>query len=721
MHPLRLVAWTATTAAGAGREALAAALRDGHSCLRPQDFAPEGPAGWIGRVPGLEAIALPPALAGWDCRNNRLAWLALQQDGLLDAVRAAVQRHGAARVAVLVGTSTSSIGASEEAYARLTPEGRFPPDLRRPQVHTPHSLGAFVAAATGAGGPCLTVATACSSSAKVFAQAERLLRLGGADAVLVGGVDSLCRSVLYGFAALGLVSPVPCRPFAPDRAGVSLAEAGGFALLVRDDASTGRPTGATDSGNDPGHPADPDGPGGPWLIGYGESSDAHHMSAPHPEGLGARRALADALARAGTAPEAIDYLNLHGTATPQNDVVEAAALLAAGFGPPLRLSSTKGTTGHALGAAGIVETVVTALALRDGWVPGNAAGLAASGAVPVPPDPPGFDPRFLACLAATAERRPLQRAGNLSFGFGGNNAVLLLSRSRPVVPTPAADERVTSLPAPQALELHLDLLGLDAWAETLPGWAAARRVLRGEGAAAPAPLPAGTLLPAAERRRAPVTVGLALAVAEGACRAAGADPAGLPSVFASSGGDLEITDYLCRVLAESPGHLSPTRFHHSVHNAPAGYWTIATDCHAASTALAAGDDSFAAGLLEAALQAAGEARTVLFVAYDVPARGPLAEVTRSADRFAAALVLAPATADGPRPAGSRRLRLRLGARPAAAPPTADAWAALAAGTPAAAGLPLLALLAADGAGELSFAVGRETGLQVQVAAADPQG
>lgn len=209
--PVALRAWTATTCVGAGREALRAALAEGRSGLRPNDFSRTPLATFIGRVVGVEDAALPPPLQRWDCRNNRLAWLALQQDGFLNAARDAVARHGAGRVAVLIGTSTSSIGASEEAYARLTPEQAFPADLRRPEVHTPHSLGGFVQQAIGARGPCATAATACSSSAKVFAQAERLLRLGVADAAVVGGVDSLCQSILYGFHALQLVAYIVRR------------------------------------------------------------------------------------------------------------------------------------------------------------------------------------------------------------------------------------------------------------------------------------------------------------------------------------------------------------------------------------------------------------------------------------------------------------------------------------------------------------------------------
>ena len=265
---LRISAYTATCATGIGRQALATALAERRSGLRRNDFSHQPLDTWIGRVEALESSPLPDALAEWDCRNNRLAWLGLRQDGFLEHAQSARDRYGADRVALLLGTSTSSIGASEEAYRALEPDGRYPAHLRRPIVHTPHSLGDFVQHALGLEGPCITVATACSSSAKVFAQAERMIRAGVVDAAVVGGVDTLCGSVLFGFNSLELVSPEPCRPFDPERRGISIGEAAGFALLERGSTHSAR---------------------GPWLLGYGESSDAHHMSSPHPEGLGARR------------------------------------------------------------------------------------------------------------------------------------------------------------------------------------------------------------------------------------------------------------------------------------------------------------------------------------------------------------------------------------------------------------------------------------------------
>ncbi|MCC4611027.1 beta-ketoacyl-[acyl-carrier-protein] synthase family protein [Xanthomonas campestris pv. esculenti] len=398
MAPVAVTAFTSTTALGAGLAAQAAGLRAQRSGLRRNDFGPQPLPCWIGRVDGVEDVVLPAALQGWDCRNNRLAWLALQQDGMLDAAQAAAQRYGAERVAVIIGTSTSSIGASEEAYTRLVEDAdgaRFPPDLERPIVHTPHSLGDFVQHATGLRGPSVTVATACSSSAKVFAQAARLMAAGVIDAALVGGVDTLCGSVLFGFNSLQVVAPEMCQPFDARRVGLSLGEAGGFALVERTEAA---PDAAL------------------WLYGYGESSDAHHMSAPHPQGLGAQLAMRGALERAGLEPGAVGYLNLHGTATPANDSVEAAAVTAI-FPDTLHASSTKAWTGHTLGAAGIVESVIALLALRDDLLPGTL-----NSEVPDPACGPQI--RF-----DTAHSR-IDYAMNNSFGFGGNNCSLLFGRAR---------------------------------------------------------------------------------------------------------------------------------------------------------------------------------------------------------------------------------------------------------------------------------------------------
>ncbi|HSC62517.1 MAG TPA: beta-ketoacyl-[acyl-carrier-protein] synthase family protein [Caldimonas sp.] len=409
--PLRIAAYTVTSAAGVGKAALGAALRESRSALTPNDFGPTPLPTWIGRVAGLEASPLPKPLAAWDCRNNRLAWLGLNGDAFIDAVHAARERHGAERVAVVLGTSTSSIGATEDAYRHLDADGAFPADNRNPRVHTPHSLASFVQEALDLAGPTVTVSTACSSSAKVFATAERMLRLGLVDAAVVGGVDTLCGSVLFGFNALQLVSPEPCRPFDSERSGISIGEAAGFALLERaEDAGSRRPAlsasregtaGKTVAGRS----------SGLYLLGYGESSDAHHMSTPHPEGLGAERALDDALARAGIDAAAVDHINLHGTASAKNDEVEAA-LVARRFPATTHASSTKGVTGHTLGAAGIVEAAASLLAIEHGLRPGTVNTRVLDAAC-------GPQVRIDAADA------PVRVALSNSFGFGGNNCVLI--------------------------------------------------------------------------------------------------------------------------------------------------------------------------------------------------------------------------------------------------------------------------------------------------------
>ncbi|MGE5167075.1 MAG: beta-ketoacyl-[acyl-carrier-protein] synthase family protein [Deltaproteobacteria bacterium] len=386
--PLAITAYTITCSAGSGRDALARALQSRASGLRKNDFAEWPLPCWIGRVAGVEDAPLPAAWAEWESRNHRLAWMALNEDGFRERALAAIERHGATRVALVLGTSTSSIGETERVYRELGADGRFDPSQRGSRVHETHALGAFVQQALGLKGPCLTIATACSSSAKVFASAQRLIRAGLADAAIVGGADTLCGSVVYGFNALELVSREPCRPFDAARSGLSLGEAAGFALLenIQVDKSA------------------------PRLIGYGESADAHHMSAPHPQGFGAEQAMREALARADVAAGDVDYINLHGTASRQNDAVEAR-LVARLFPPAVHASSTKGWTGHTLGAAGIVEAAVTLLAIERGFAPGtlNARNL---------------DPACGPQVRIDNAPRDVRVALSNSFGFGGNNCCL---------------------------------------------------------------------------------------------------------------------------------------------------------------------------------------------------------------------------------------------------------------------------------------------------------
>ena len=388
--PVQISAQGLACATGIGLPALAAAVREGRSALAPNDWSRVPLQTFVGRVQSIETSPLPAALASWDCRVTRLAWLGLQADGFIEAALAARERFGAVRVGLVLGTSASTIGVSEQAYRTLAADGGFPAPLRNERLNTLHAVAAFVQQALKLEGPCVTVSTACSSSAKAFAQAERWLRLALVDAVVVAGVDALCESVLFGFHALQLTASGACRPFDAARAGISVGEAAGFALLER-------------------------GPGAWALLGHGESNDAHHMSSPHPQGLGAEAALDAALARAGLAAQDIGYLNLHGTASARNDEVEAA-LVARRYAANVHASATKGCTGHTMGAAGIVEALVCLLALRDGLCAGSAGTVQVDASM---------GERFAAQLQMAPATRRVRHAASHSFGFGGNNGVLI--------------------------------------------------------------------------------------------------------------------------------------------------------------------------------------------------------------------------------------------------------------------------------------------------------
>ena len=368
------------------------ALRSRRTGLAPCSFDTVELTTFTGEVAGVDAVQLTPELADFDCRNNRLAWKGLMQDGFSDAVAVAAQKYGAQRVGVFIGTSTSGILQTELAYRRLDPvSGAFPADFIYGTTHNTFSVADFTRRHLGLTGPAVVVSSACSSSAKVFASARRMISAGLIDAAVVGGVDSLCLTTLYGFNSLGLLSAQACRPFDEARDGISIGEAAAFALLERvptqlDEASV-------------------------LLLGVGESSDAHHMSSPRPDGLGARMAMQDALKMAGLAPSAIDYINLHGTATQSNDAAEAKAVSAL-FGPHTPCSSTKGATGHTLGAAGGVEAVICALALQYGLLPG---GLHVE----------QLDPALGLNYLQQNHEQSVTRVLSNSFGFGGTNCSLI--------------------------------------------------------------------------------------------------------------------------------------------------------------------------------------------------------------------------------------------------------------------------------------------------------
>lgn len=339
-----------------------------------------------GALPSLEH--LPVRMRS---RNNALAAAALAQ--IRPQVDAAIARFGVVRVAVVLGTSTSGAEEGERAARALLERGDFPPDYAYAQQEM-GSVALFMARELGVSGPAYVISTACSSGAKALASAARLLRAGMVDAVVAGGVDALCAFTVAGFSALESVSSRRCNPLSANRDGINIGEGAALFLLSREE--------------------------GPLrLAGWGESSDAHHMSAPDPRGLGAMTAMRGALERAGLAPGDIDYVNLHGTATRHNDAMESLAV-AEVLGCAVPCSSTKPLTGHALAAAGAIEAAIAWMTLVDNpdgrlpphWWDGSA------------------DPEVAAIrLIAPGETlgRPPRHVLSNSFAFGGSNASLLFA------------------------------------------------------------------------------------------------------------------------------------------------------------------------------------------------------------------------------------------------------------------------------------------------------
>ena len=392
MTPLVLSHFTAVNALGRGIASVAEALATARSGLKPCRFENVRIETYTGEVAGLDDMTVCERLAEFDCRNNRLAELALEQDGFAARIAQARRTYGSRRIAVILGTSTSGILETEHAYRqRDARTGALPAGYHFATTHNLYASTDFVCRYLNLDGPAVMLSTACSSSAKVFASAWRMISQGLCDAAVVGGVDSLCQNTLYGFAALDLVGREPCRPCDAQRGGISIGEAAGFALLERPERAAAH--------------------SGVALLGYGESSDAYHMSTPHPEGEGAALAMRRALASAALEPAAIDYINMHGTASLVNDSMEDKAITRV-FGTQTASSSTKGWTGHALGAAGITEAVISALCIQKGLLPGclNARII---------------DPGFTSKILLTNQSGTVRRVLSNSFGFGGSNCSLI--------------------------------------------------------------------------------------------------------------------------------------------------------------------------------------------------------------------------------------------------------------------------------------------------------
>ncbi len=318
------------SAMGTTPEQIHCSLADNQSphMLQDNDILNCGNSTIIGRVVA-ELPDLPSHLSDFHTRNNQLALLALQQ--IEPQVQQAIAQFGRERVAVIVGSSTSGIANGEEALSVKSQTGSFPEHFHY-QHQELGNCSDFIARYYDLTGPCYAISTACSSSGRVYLAAKRLIKSGMVDAVIVGGVDTICRLTLNGFNGLEALSHQHCQPFSEDRQGINIGEAASFMLLSHQKSDIA-------------------------LLGCGESSDAHHISAPHPEGDGAEEAMRKALADAGLSPEQIGYVNAHGTATPLNDSMESKAIFRV-FGADTPVSSTKHLTGHTLGAASAVEAAI---------------------------------------------------------------------------------------------------------------------------------------------------------------------------------------------------------------------------------------------------------------------------------------------------------------------------------------------------------------------------
>ena len=397
MSSFALTDFSIATSLGVGRDATLAALREGRSGLRPCTFDAVPFATYAGEIEGLDDVAFEPDMAGFDCRNHRIARLTLNQDGFLSSAVAARDRYGAERIGLFLGTSTSGMFETEAAYRRRDAlSGDLPTEFDYMRTHNTYALARYVRALLRLAGPAFVISTACAATAKVFACAARIIDSGLCDAAIVGGADSLCAMTLCGFRSLGAISEEPCRPFDADRRGISIGEAAGFVLLERADGRQ-----RTDS---------------VLLLGFGESSDGYHMSSPHPEGVGARLAMERALESAGMRASEIDYINLHGTATPIGDAAEERAVREV-FGNSTPCGSTKGFAGHTLGAAGVVDVIFCALGIVGGFIPGS-------------PHTRVLDPTFACDYVRESRAACVDRVISNSFGFGGANCSLVLGRAK---------------------------------------------------------------------------------------------------------------------------------------------------------------------------------------------------------------------------------------------------------------------------------------------------
>lgn len=394
LPPLPITACSVSSACGIGTRKLYEALLSGeHRLQRPNLIDVDFPT-WSGEIDNAWLPQLDTSLEHFSTRNARIALATINQpdDGLRKAIERAVSNYGAERVGIVLGTSTSGIYETENAYSWLEKGSSVPTFYSFVDQHVWQATARFLMPELGLEGPCYVVSTACSSSSKALASAQRLIASGICDAVLTGGVDSLCRLTLNGFHCLGIMSGHPCTPLDKNRSGISLGEGAGLLLLEKSTAASS---------------------GCVHLLGCGESSDAYHMTAPHPDGKGAILAMQSALTQAGRSALGVDYVNLHATGTILNDRAEMLAIESV-FGSAISCSGTKGLIGHTLGAAGGIETIITWLSLKYGFRPGTC-------------NLQQLDDEFHCNVNHNSETNvPVMTTMNNNFGFGGNNTSVVL-------------------------------------------------------------------------------------------------------------------------------------------------------------------------------------------------------------------------------------------------------------------------------------------------------
>jgi 3-oxoacyl-[acyl-carrier-protein] synthase-1 len=387
---IEITSCSIVTSLGRGRTAHVTAMKEGLSGLSENHHLKLPFSCFLGEVAALGTLAFPKDHAAYDNRANRLALAALKSDGFEELALACKDKFSAARCGIVLGTSTAGVEKLEQVYRARDPDAPMPDSYSMQHHDSQQAVTAFLQSYLGFQGPSYSISTACSSSAKAVIDAYQLVKAGLCDVVLAGGVDSLCLTSVNGFESLELMSRQPCRPNDISRNGLSIGEAAAFVLVERDSTGCVR------------------------MTGYGESSDGTNMSTPPEDGAGACAAIRKALDRADLAPEDIDYVNLHGTATIVNDATEACAVRAA-IGPDVPAASLKGAIGHTLGAAGAAEVILCIYAMEEGILPGNT-GLE------------NLDPKVLSNITRHSRTGPIRHVLSNSFGFGGSNCALVLSK-----------------------------------------------------------------------------------------------------------------------------------------------------------------------------------------------------------------------------------------------------------------------------------------------------